>query len=636
MGLRERSKQIALGAAAEEPAIPEERLQHRSLRERAQDILRRATGIFTNDDSAPETKIERPSLRERALAFLRGEAKPVSVGTTKESKPHKGLLARAKELLGLVTAGEDGSEEKKNPEVPLDSSSEPSDIELAAAPEPGEEPLEHIIGEEEEVAPEPVDPALAEKVGDFFDKLASAIKNLDYTLRDRLDEQPAKQEKEEEKKEAQPVSSFFDDEESARPQLRQRALRPVKPGFFREEVYLEEFGARAEEIPPEPQLIIPSRLPFERRDPYEPSSLQLTYRMSEIIPPGSPYEFHARALRNAEHYLEQGQFRDAIHVLERTAARITDKNIHHKILRNIQDIEDYLKKEEERVRSLPVLPQYPPQWFQPPEKIDQRIEQAQFAIENAGMQAATIQIVSQAPVETVGAVGSLGTGAGGMPVALSADAPGEVLPVTTVSGDESAQVPGGAAVAAPPMAAGMPEEVGVGLADQPLQTESEDRPVEPRMAPLSDEEKGQGVLDQPAVPPLAMAGENLEEEMEPPKEDKKEKEEKGPVQEIRGVLELKPPDEEDTPFLTLTYDFYKIPHQFALSHDHQIFEYAYYKYKPMLVKAQKYIRRKQITKALNYYRVIREQQIPGEFRRMIDRNIKDITEYLQKYLMARQ
>ncbi|MCB1147045.1 MAG: hypothetical protein KDK38_09610, partial [Leptospiraceae bacterium] len=112
--------------------------------------------------------------------------------------------------------------------------------------------------------------------------------------------------------------------------------------------------------------------------------------------------------------------------------------------------------------------------------------------------------------------------------------------------------------------------------------------------------------------------------------------ESGPVQEIRGVLELKPPDQEDTPFLTLTYDFTRIPHEFYLARDHNVFEYAYYKYKPMLTKAHKFIRRKQITRALNYYRVIREQQIPREFRRMIDQNISDITEYLQKYLMARQ
>ncbi|MDH5721161.1 MAG: hypothetical protein OEZ13_11200, partial [Spirochaetia bacterium] len=113
-------------------------------------------------------------------------------------------------------------------------------------------------------------------------------------------------------------------------------------------------------------------------------------------------------------------------------------------------------------------------------------------------------------------------------------------------------------------------------------------------------------------------------------------EDKPPVQEIRGVLELKPPDQEDTPFLTLTYDFTRIPYISVLSKDHNIFEYAYYKYKPMLLKAHAFLKRKQITRALNYYRVIREQSIPREFKKMIDRNIQDITEYLEKYLMSRQ
>ncbi len=139
----------------------------------------------------------------------------------------------------------------------------------------------------------------------------------------------------------------------------------------------------------------------------------------------------------------------------------------------------------------------------------------------------------------------------------------------------------------------------------------------------------QGFMSPPEMP--ALTDSNLTDDS-PESEEEKPKE----IQEIRGVLELKPPDEEDTPFLTLTYDFTRIPHEFVLARDHNIFEFAYYKYKPMLIKAHQYIRRKQITRALNYYRVIREQQIPEEFRKMIDQNIEDITEYLQKYLMARQ
>jgi len=118
-------------------------------------------------------------------------------------------------------------------------------------------------------------------------------------------------------------------------------------------------------------------------------------------------------------------------------------------------------------------------------------------------------------------------------------------------------------------------------------------------------------------------------------EDEEEPEDTPPVQEIHGIMELKTPEEEDTPFLTLTYDFTKIPHAYALSSDYSIFEFAYYKYKSMLVKAHKFIKRKHITKALNYYRVIRDQNIPDEFKKMIDRNIQDITEYLEKYLVSR-
>ncbi len=111
--------------------------------------------------------------------------------------------------------------------------------------------------------------------------------------------------------------------------------------------------------------------------------------------------------------------------------------------------------------------------------------------------------------------------------------------------------------------------------------------------------------------------------------------EKGPVQEIRGVLELKPPDEDDAPFLTLTYDFSKIPDSFQLSKNYHTLEYVYYKYKPLLIKAQEFARRKMIKNALNYYRMIKSQNIPPEFKRMINRNIQDITDYIEKFMMSR-
>jgi hypothetical protein len=142
-----------------------------------------------------------------------------------------------------------------------------------------------------------------------------------------------------------------------------------------------------------------------------------------------------------------------------------------------------------------------------------------------------------------------------------------------------------------------------------------------------EEELGEGIIERTAeIGSLDEAEEEGEEE---------EEDIKPAVQEIRGVLELKEPEQEDTPFITITYDFNKIPHHFFLSKDHHILEYAYYKYKPMLVKAQRFIRKKQITKALNYYRVIRDQQIPDALKLMVDKNIQDISEYLEKYLMAR-
>lgn len=160
----------------------------------------------------------------------------------------------------------------------------------------------------------------------------------------------------------------------------------------------------------------------------------------------------------------------------------------------------------------------------------------------------------------------------------------------------------------------------------------------PDAAAAEEEPLPDGVMEPPKIPEMSPDGQAMAPDAGEGDEggSGEDKEEENKVQEIRGVLELKTPDQEDTPFLTLTYDFTKIPHAYRLAKDNGIFEYAYYKYKPMLVKAHQFIRRKQITRALNYYRVIREQQIPTEFRHMVDRNIKDITEYLQKYLVTRQ
>ncbi len=181
------------------------------------------------------------------------------------------------------------------------------------------------------------------------------------------------------------------------------------------------------------------------------------------------------------------------------------------------------------------------------------------------------------------------------------------------------------------------EEIGFPSAEEarfePEMPREEEEPAgapEPEAAePAAEEEPGEGVESFSAVPAL---DESLESDFEP----REEEQPTGPVQEIRGVLELKPPDEDDAPFLTLTYDFSKIPDSFQLSRDYNTMEYAYYKYKPMLLKAQEFTRRKMLKNALNYYRVIKSQAIPPEMKRMINRNIQDITEYLEKFLMSRE
>ncbi|MCK6379666.1 MAG: hypothetical protein L6Q54_00250 [Leptospiraceae bacterium] len=137
------------------------------------------------------------------------------------------------------------------------------------------------------------------------------------------------------------------------------------------------------------------------------------------------------------------------------------------------------------------------------------------------------------------------------------------------------------------------------------------------------------------LPEVEVVDGNLDELEPPPEAEQAEVNQPEPERTIHGILELKPPEADDAPFLTLTYDFGKIPHSFRLSKNHTVMEYSYYKYKPMLMKAQEFARRKMLKNALNYYRVIKSQNIPPELKKMINRNITDITEFMEKYLMAK-
>ncbi len=88
----------------------------------------------------------------------------------------------------------------------------------------------------------------------------------------------------------------------------------------------------------------------------------------------------------------------------------------------------------------------------------------------------------------------------------------------------------------------------------------------------------------------------------------------------------------ELPVLKVSYDFKKLPDEMSLSREKNILEYAYYKYKPMLKQADEFIKERRVKDAINYYKVVADQNIPIEFKAMIKKNIRDLTEYLEKYL----
>ncbi len=90
----------------------------------------------------------------------------------------------------------------------------------------------------------------------------------------------------------------------------------------------------------------------------------------------------------------------------------------------------------------------------------------------------------------------------------------------------------------------------------------------------------------------------------------------------------------ELPILKVSYDFSRLPDEFSLSRDKNILEYSFYKYKPLLEKANGFIKTRRVRDALNYYKMVMSQNIPPEFKSMIRRNINDLTEYLEKYLSS--
>lgn len=402
-----------------------------------------------------------------------------------------------------------------------------------------------------------------------------------------------------------------------------------------------------------------------------PGPFQLPYLAHDIASPDGELSHFVRNLQNAELFIGEGELQLTRIIYERLLIKIVDEEARRKIRANLEALDKY-RKSHDWGNFMPVPPWNQPRnpWadVKPPQlnisempveakNITINLDKGFFEIARAFFeQEKKSKEEAAAPGEEEGgAEGELPgeeeeAEAGEQPVGEDdrrkgedrrkggADARGDGAPDRRKGDRRLGEAEGEDTT-------GADEEAGGEGAEE---KGSEDKQVEPppNTAPpplaadgasAEEEEKpGDGVMEQPKIPDMspdgqAMSGAGADEEGG----SGEEKEEENKVQEIRGVLELKTPDQEDTPFLTLTYDFTKIPHAYRLAKDNGIFEYAYYKYKPMLVKAHQFIKRKQITRALNYYRVIREQQIPSEFRHMVDRNIKDITEYLQKYLVTR-
>ncbi len=90
----------------------------------------------------------------------------------------------------------------------------------------------------------------------------------------------------------------------------------------------------------------------------------------------------------------------------------------------------------------------------------------------------------------------------------------------------------------------------------------------------------------------------------------------------------------ELPILKVSYNFNRLPEELSLSKDKNIIEYSFYKYKSLLQKADEYVKKRKLRDAMNYYKMILNQNIPPEFKNMIRKNISDLNEYLEKYLAS--
>lgn len=629
-----------------------------SLRERARRLLDRLVPHTVAHDSENVARKEtqpKKSLRERAFSLLRKDRGTGGGGAgSGGSTPHSGEQGGSAETtqgqsLEAQEAEHEGFDLPHGEDVPYFPPFPSMVFDEEDTPVPsvfGEPELETS---REESAAETAEPKSS--LEEFSDTVGLLTQNL-KSLHEQLDKGPLI---------AKPSERL---ELGGREPLRNIRSHhvPISSGETTESTTASRPLERAEDVfwPRALALDIPTRDIRWNADgsvSVVPGPFKLPHLVDSIAAAESELSHFRQNLKNAELFIAEGEIQLAKIIYERLLQKIFDKEAKKKICENLEALENY-KKSHDWGNFMPLPPwmnpafQNPWQNYQPPQlnvsempveakSITINIDKGIFDVARAAFEAEQKE-KKTTPSEEDAAGAGAGDSDGEGDADVDSDGDGDS------DGKENER-------RAEDRRQGGADTRGEGAPDR---RSGRDRRLEENTAPPALDAAGEsadasggadaaggagegappadGVMEKPQIPNMSPDGSAMAAGEGDDGGGNEDKPEDNKVQEIRGVLELKTPDQEDTPFLTLTYDFTKIPYAYRLAKDNGIFEYAYYKYKPMLVKAHQFIKRKQITRALNYYRVIREQQIPSEFRHMVDRNIKDITEYLQKYLVTRQ
>jgi hypothetical protein len=454
-------------------------------------------------------------------------------------------------------------------------------------------------------------------------------------------------------------SSVQKEEEKPKEELRRRAAdKIIEEKFPESESHLYR---RKEDIEA-----------FEELSSDVAEDFKLPYLADEIIPEGSKYWVYNRILLNSEIYARKGDFPTAISLYKGVYERIIDDKINVKIKANVDYLQEYQKvhlhRKSEAIRQ------------KVSEKKGNEIrlsldgpltipEKIQIALTSPAQDLASkldINKIVDDIAEKIAAKQSAGAGKGEEELAKLKDGMLKLhdrLLDINQDGDEAKKV-------LEEMKAKMfaehesePEEV----EKKPALTEAEFRREIPEPKKISPPEEEEGpeeieVLSQ-AQKEDEIDGlsdddifEKILKDDHTRKKDEsfeivgyqkdqktadgdiidKDQEEKEKEEEnfYRKFLRHGKRVRKELPILKVSYDFSKLPDEFSLSKDQNILQYSFYKYKPMLEKASELIKIRNVRDAINYYNVVKGQNIPPEFKVMLDKNIGELTEYIEKYLSS--